>query len=315
MTQSLLPGSVLALPDQAVQRLIKLDNGDAALLYLHLLRRNGLEGLPWPVERKQAALEALQSQGMAPRELSSVPAAPIPEPAPPEYALEDINAALGDRSSAFPALADEVERRLGKKLTANDLKVLYTLYDHLALPAEVICLLVNWCIEEMERKYGPGRKPFLSQIRREGFVWARKGIDTVDAAEQYLQKLARLRGRGVQVLRLLDIPPRPLVEREKKYIAAWDEMGFDDEALRAAYERTIMKKQSLDWSYMNGILRRWHEKGLHTLAAIQAGDRDPRPVQAAAPSSPAAASREAEQAREDMERMRRLMEQMKQREG
>ena len=92
-------------------------------------------------------------------------------------------------------------------------------------------------------------------------------------------------------------------------------MGFDDEALRAAYERTVMKKQSMDWSYMNGILRRWHEKGLHTLAAIQAGDRDPRPVQAAAPSSPAAASREAEQAREDMERMRRLMEQMKQREG
>ena len=118
-----------------------------------------------------------------------------------------------------------------------------------------------------------------------------------------------------EVLRLLDIPPRPLVEREKNYIAAWDQMGFDDEALRAAYERTVMKKQSMDWSYMNGILRRWHEKGLHTLAAIQAGDRDPRPVQAAAPSSPAAASREAEQAREDMERMRRLMEQMKQREG
>ena len=150
---------------------------------------------------------------------------------------------------------------------------------------------------------------------REGFVWARKGIDTVEAAERYLQTLVRLRGRGAEVLRLLDIPPRPLVEREKNYIAAWDQMGFDDEALRAAYERTVMKKQSMDWSYMNGILRRWHEKGLHTLAAIQAGDRDPRPVQAAAPSSPAAASREAEQAREDMERMRRLMEQMKQREG
>lgn len=106
------------------------------------------------------------------------------------------------------------------------------------------------------------------------------------------------------------------MEREKKYIAAWDEMGFDDEALRAAYERTIMKKQSLDWSYMNGILRRWHEKGLHTLAAIQAGDRDPRPVQAApvTPQSQAAASREDQRAREDMERIRRLMEQMKQEE-
>ena len=62
-------------------------------------------------------------------------------------------------------------------------------------------LLVNWCVEEMERKYGPGRKPFLSQIRREGFVWARKGIDTVEAAERYLQTLVRLRGRGAEVLR------------------------------------------------------------------------------------------------------------------
>lgn len=315
MAQLLTPGSVVAMTDQAADRLLKMDSGDAALLYLHLLRRGSLEGLRWPEERKLAALRQLQDQGLASASLSAAPPSEPepPEAPPPEYALEDINAALGDRSSAFPALADEVERRLGKKLTANDLKVLYTLYDHLALPVEVIFLLVNWCVEEMERKYGPGRKPFLSQIRREGYIWARKGIDTVEAAERHLQTLARLRSRGSQVLRLLDIPPRPLVEREKKYIAAWDEMGFDDEALRAAYERTIMKKQSLDWSYMNGILRRWHEKGLHTLAAIQAGDRDPRPIQAAPAASPnpGAASREDQRAREDMERIRRLMEQMK----
>ena len=203
------------------------------------------------------ALDQLKEHGLARAALAAAtaPAAPAEAP-PPEYGAEDITAALSDPASTFPALADEVERRLGKKLTANDLKILYTLYDHLALPTEVIFLLVNWCVEEMERKYGPGRKPFLSQIRREGFVWARKGIDTVEAAERYLQTLVRLRGRGAEVLRLLDIPPRPLVEREKNYIAAWDQMGFDNEALRAAYERTVMKKQSMDWSYMNGILRR-----------------------------------------------------------
>ena len=310
MTQRLLPGSVLALPDQAVQRLIKLDNGDAALLYLHLLRRNGLEGLPWPVERKQAALEALQSQGMAPRELSSVPAAPIPEPAPPEYALEDITTALSDKASTFPALCDEVERRLGKKLSANDLRSLYTLYDHLALPAEVVLMLVGWCTEEMERKYGPGRRPFLSQIKKEGFVWARQGIDTMERAEAHLQRLTHLRGREAQVLRLLDIPPHPLVSQERTYIAAWDDMGFDDEALRMAYEKTVLKKQSMDWGYMNGILRRWHQKGLHTAAAIQAGDRDPRPLRAGQPPQGAPADQE-KRTRENMERMRRMLDQMK----
>ena len=114
-----------------------------------------------------------------------------------------------------------------------------------------------------------------------------------------------------EVLRLLDIPARPLVERERTYIAAWQDMGFDNEALRLAYEKTVMKKQSMDWGYMNGILRRWHEKGLHTVAAIQAGDglrrnRGGAPAQRRTPQPG-----EERRVREDMERMRRLMEQMK----
>lgn len=102
-----------------------------------------------------------------------------------------------------------MERRLGKRLSANDLKILLTLYDHLALPGEVILMLVTWCIEETERKYGPGRRPFLSQVRKEGFAWSRQGIDTVEAAEAHLKKLTQLRTREREVLRLLDIPGPP----------------------------------------------------------------------------------------------------------
>lgn len=300
---------------QTADRLFKLDSGDAALLYLHLLRRGGMAGLKWPDARLQGALEGLRSLGLAPGEALPAPEPPAPEPPPPEYSTEDITQALADESSTFPALAGEVERRLGKRLSAADLKNLYTLYDHLALPTEVILLLVGWCIEETARKYGPGRKPFLSQIRKEGFSWARLGIDTIERAEERIEKLTRLRSRESEVLRLLDITPRPLVQREKDYIAAWDEMGFDNEAIRMAYERTVLKKQSMDWGYMNGILRRWHEKGLHTAAAVRTGDRDPRPIQAGGVQKPVAPNPNQEQrAREDMERMRRLMEQMKQEE-
>ena len=133
----------------------------------------------------------------------------------------------------------------------------------------------------------------------------------MEAAEAHLKKLAQLRTREREVLRLLDIPARPLVERERTYIAAWQDMGFDNEALRLAYEKTVMKKQSMDWGYMNGILRRWHEKGLHTAAAVQAGDRDPRPVRAGGGTPPPPPAGEERRAREDMDRMRRLMEQMK----
>ena len=313
MAKLLIPGEVLAITGQAADLLLRLDNGDAALLYLHLLRRGTVNDLNWPQPRLSAALSLLRGQGLAPQEVPEADP-PAPEAPPPEYALEDLNAALHDQASSFPALCDEVERRLGKKLSANDLRVLYTLFDHLALPAEVILMLVGWCTEEMERKYGPGRKPFLSQIRREGFAWARRGIDTMERAEAHIQRLTQLRSREGEVLRLLDIPARPLVEREKTYIAAWDDMGFDNEAIRMAYEKTVLKKQSMDWGYMNGILRRWHQKGLHTAAAIQAGDRDPRPVRAGGGPQPPQPAAQEQQAREDMDRMRRLMEQMK-REG
>ena len=314
MSQTFLPGEVLAMTAQAADRLLKLDSGDAALLYLRLLRCGNTEGLKWTDARFQSALEQLKSQGLAPELPAAPPEPPVQEEPPPDYSTEDITQALADNASTFPALAGEVERRLGKRLSTADLKSLYTLYDHLALPAEVILMLVGWCIEEVARKYGPGRKPFLSQIRKEGFIWARRGVDTMERAEEHIEKLTRLRGRETEVLCLLDISPRPLVQREKDYIAAWDDMGFEDEAIRMAYERTVLKKQSMDWGYMNGILRRWHEKGLHTAAAVRAGDRDPRPVRAgggqktAPPPSPGQEQR----AREDMERMRRLMEQMKQ---
>ena len=309
MSLTLLPGSIVAMTDQAADRLLRLDNGDAALLYLYLLRHNDVQNLKWPQPRLDAAIAALRGIGMAPdlAPRADLPEQPLP---PPEYHTEEINVALADQSSVFSSLCDEVERMLGKKLNASDLKALFTLYDHLALPPEVIITLVGWCCEEQERKYGPGRKPFLSQIKKEGFVWARRGIDTMERADAHIQRLTSLRSRESEVLRLLDISPRPLVEREKTYIAAWDDMGFDNEAIRMAYERTVLKKQSMDWSYMNGILRRWHEKGLHTAAAIQSADHDPRPRAGVPQAAPIPETPQNQQ--DNMERMRRLLEQMKQ---
>ena len=310
MASTLLPGSIVAMTDQAAYRLLKLDNGDAALLYLTLLLKGDLKEVNWPDSRLRPALEALQSQGMAPKDLPQKDV-PLPELPPPEYQTEQISDALEDTGSTFPWLADEVERRLGKKMAINDLKALYLLYDHYALPAEVILMLVGWCVEEFKRKYGPGRLPGMPLIRKEGAIWAKKGIDTMELAEAHIQRLTTLRSRESEVLRLLDIPLRPLVEREKTYIAAWDDMGFDNETIRMAYEKTVLKKQSMDWGYMNGILRRWHEKGLHTAVAVEAGDRDPRVIRPGSTSTAAQPAQTEQQAREDMERMRRLMEQMK----
>ena len=311
----LLPNSILSLSGETADRLLALNDPDAALLYLHLLRRGNAQGLNWPVARLHTARDRLVANKLLAGAQAAQLTAARPEPvqeAVPEYTTADINRALAD-ASPFSALADEVGRRLGKKLSTPDLKTLFSIYDQLALPPEVILMLLTWCIQEQERKYGPGRRPFLSTIRREAALWARNGVDTIQQANSYLTRLQTSRAREREVARLLELPDRELVDRERKYIAQWLEQGFSDDALRLAYEKTVMgaASKSMDWRYMNAILRRWHEQGLHTAAQAQQGDRTPDARGSSSQPTQDSASR----ARQERERTRRLLEKMTKEQG
>ena len=79
MAHTLMPGEVVAMTGQAADRLLKLDHGDAALLYLHLLRHGTLSGLKWTQDRIQAALEQLKSQDLAPAQELTAPEPPAQE--------------------------------------------------------------------------------------------------------------------------------------------------------------------------------------------------------------------------------------------
>ena len=313
MAELLLPGNILAMDARAAERLVAAGSGDGALLYLWLLGHGGKlvpdqarKALKWDGARLEAAAAALEALGLSDGKREAAPAPPPVPDGPPEYTAADITRELEQTGSPFPGLVNEVQRRLGKVLSTADLKGLYTIYDYLALPPEVICLLVNWCAEEFRRKYGPGRMPRLSQIQREAFKWKRLGVDTAQAADAYLKKQALYRGREGDILRLLGLAPRPLVDKERKKVEAWTDMGFDDQALRLAYEKTVYKKQGMDWDYMNGILCGWHKKNLHTLAEIEAGDAPRRrgPAMQDRPAQPGEADR---RVREDVARMREFL--------
>lgn len=275
MEALVLPERILSLSAGAAERLIAAGNGDAALFYLALLRHgetvSARQSLGWSDARCAAALEELVRQGLARGNVESA-AAPAPADEPPDYQRSDLMAAL-EHDGAFAALHQAVEAALGKPLSEADLKGLYTVYDYLSFPPELIYTLVGWCVSEAERKYGPGRRPRMPTVKKEAFRWKRLGVDTPAAAEEFLRAQQELRGREADILPLLDIRDRAAVGREREYIAGWVDMGFDDGAIRLAYERTVVQKGSLNWAYMNAILKRWHAAGLHTAAQVEAGDK------------------------------------------
>lgn len=140
--------------------------------------------LRWSQLRLNAAETGLQRLGLIQRPAETPPPAPAEER--PVYSAQDLAALLEDDRS-FRMLIPQVEEKLGRKLKTADLQVLAGLYDDLGMPADVIYLLVNHCITRSEERYGPGRRPTLRQIEKEGYYWARQGLFDQDSAARYLK--------------------------------------------------------------------------------------------------------------------------------
>ena len=300
---------VLSAP--VVRRLIGGGNGDAALLYIALLESRGCGGpealsarLGWDRTRFAAAMAALERQGLVGRPGGETPSAPeTPLREKPEYTRADIAGAMEGRQ--FGGLVSAVEQRLGKKLTTPDVGILLGLYDDVGLPADVIYLLVNFCAERIAAQYGPGRRPTLRQIEREGYTWARLGLMDQHAASDYIRKYQRGREALPRLMALLRLGDRLPSPTEEKYLLSWNDMGFEDAVIELAYDRTMVNCKELKWPYINKILTTWHQNGLHTLQQVKEGDR-PAPRRGKAP-----AQDENTAVRENLARMERYRDEMR----
>ena len=129
----------------ALRTLLSSGDGDAALLYLALLRRHGgtapraLAGeLRWDRERIERAEAALQEMKLLAPEPEAEPPLPAERPA---YSGTDVAEKL-ETSGEFRSLLAAVEQRMGKKLATPDAASLLGLCDYLGLPANVVYQLV-----------------------------------------------------------------------------------------------------------------------------------------------------------------------------
>ena len=112
----------------------------------------------------------------------------------------------------------------------------------------------------------------MRQIEKEGYYWARQGLFDQEKASAYLVQCARRDEEMVRYMQVLGLGTRPPVESEAKYLRHWMEQGFTPEAVALAYDKTVLYKKELNWRYLNGILRRWHDNGWHTPEEVRQGE-------------------------------------------
>lgn len=288
-------------------KLIAAHDGDVALLWLWLGREGVYDGdraaadLCRTLGEMDTAYEKLCRMG------ADKPPAKrnIPQPADemPQYTVNDI-LRRSEQDGAFKAILTEAERVLGRSLSSPDLKTLFGIYDYLALPAEVIFLLLNYCVELFREKYGPGRLPSMRSIEKEAYIWINNEIMTVEQAEEYVANRRDRHSLTEEIKSALGIHGRQLTSTESKYVDSWVDMGFGVDALAVAYDRTVTNTGSLKWNYMNKIVCSWHKSGIHTVREIEEKDSRLRhPV--------SESGREASLSTEEMSRLRAIYDKVK----
>ena len=259
--------------DQAdMRKLLTAASADAALLYLYLHCGNDPAGVETELHlsgsRLSCAAATLRQLGLWPEPRQTIAFSGER----PAYTEQDVLYAGAD----FQLLKGEVQRLMGRVLNTEELKILLSFERYLGLPAEVISVLVCYC-KDRARSKGSLRNPSLRAIEKEAYAWAEQGIDTVEEAAAFIQRQNVRNSRMGRLLQQLQIRGRTLTPAEERYAQSWLDMGFDDEAIAMAYERTCLNTGTLKWPYMNSILKRWHDAGLHTAEQIRGGDRRSNP--------------------------------------
>lgn len=262
-----------SLPSDAVERLLAAANGDAALLYLHFAAgrplENAREALRMSEARYDLACATLQQLGLWPQE----PQRHLDASQAPVYTEQDVIRET-HTSREFEAITGETQRRLGRVLSNEELKILLSIYRYLGLPPEVISILINYCIQR-GRGRGQTRMPSIRSIEKEAYRWADLGIDTMEEAAVYMQSQLQVQANVGKIQHMFGIEGRKLTPGEEKLISTWLSWGFGEREIQKAYEKTCMNTGGLKWPYLNSILKSWHEQGLLTLEKIEAGDRMP----------------------------------------
>ncbi|MEG1441156.1 MAG: DnaD domain protein, partial [Oscillospiraceae bacterium] len=179
----------------------------------------------------------------------------------PPYTMAEIDGV----AAAHKPIADLIsqsESILGKQLTPSDVEMIYSFHDWLGLPVEVIIMLLTYAVKR--QKTG---KHYLETVAMD---WADKGIDTYEAAEDYISQLESFDSYERQIRSLLGIYDRSLTQTEKKYITQWSrEEQLPLELIQAAYDKTVDNTGKLSWAYMNKLLTSWLQEGIKSLDELK----------------------------------------------
>lgn len=152
-----------------------------------------------------------------------------------------------------------VEQYIGKTLSGSDVNTVIYIHNGLGFSPDLVEYLVEYCVTNNHTS--------LRYIEKVALAWHAQGITSINDAKE----AAAIRSkRTIAVTRAFGLSDRNLTPIELDFINRWyDDYGFDAVIVEEACKRTILTMSKPNFSYTDGILRKWKNNNLHTLEDLK----------------------------------------------
>ena len=154
------------------------------------------------------------------------------------------------------------EKYMCAPLSSTDVCTILYMREALGMSGELIEYLIEYCISNQHTSF--------RYIEKVALNWTKQGISTVEDAKSASTMYSN---RTLPVMKAFGISDRNLTPTELDFINRWyDTYGFDKEMITEACKRTILSMSKPNFSYADGILRKWKDAGAHTPADLKVLD-------------------------------------------
>lgn len=174
-------------------------------------------------------------------------------PQKPDYVYTAQRLAVDEE---LKVLVEEVQIALGKNLSNSDVSTLLMLKDNCGIPLDVILMLVQYCVSI--------DKGNMRAVEKIGVRWADDGINSIEAADNKIRQTKETSKNFSIISSAFGIknvgsPTKKQLEYGDIWIGEWK---FSPEMLREAYERCVDTKGTMNFRYIDGILKRWYSNNI-----------------------------------------------------
>lgn len=258
------------------------ENGPTGIAFLPLVQKEESGILPTPESSISGPVVSSSAASAIPEPFTQtepvpagIPAHSVPSAAATEIPAMELSKAESKTEDVAPRHApgnrEELQHVLyvaqtyfGRLLSPTEIECIMFFYDDLHFSADLLEYLVEYCVSKGSTS--------IHYLKKVGLAWHESGICDVTSAKQ---ETTTFNKHYYTILKAFGIRNRAPVEKEAELMDRWlNTYGFTIDLITEACQRTVSKIGQPSFQYAEGILSKWKEQGVRSMADVEHRDAE-----------------------------------------